>query len=428
VTSRPATVPDVERRILVTLSGDIYTKSNRTRRRLLELLWGNLQAGLARGAPGAQLLRGPQGRWSILAADQADLESALVVASRTFGVYRLELARAIPAASMDQLVHAAAELAAPRVRGRTFAVRARVRGATAIGRAAAEVALGEELRGISAGVDLGRPEVTVDVHVWGEEAFYIERRDAGPDGLPLGSQPRVLAMLSGGFDSAVAAWYLMRRGCPLDFVHFEMECAQAEHALAVAYELWQRWGAGTEPRAWLVDFSQVKGALEDHVPPAYRQLLLKQQMFRAAAALARFHRYPALVTGEAVGQVSSQTVDSLAAVDRAHAITVFRPLTGFSKEEIIERSRLVGTHDLSARAREVCNLTAGRVETRPRAGRLATAGAGMPPEVLERAVSGRRAVAIPGWCPGKEVGRSGGERGPASSHLDGPDGSITISA
>lgn len=390
--------PAPERRLLLTLSGEISLKSAQTRRRFERILRSNLEGALAERAPGATVVDKPRGRLSIVGDD---LGPAADVAAGVFGLHRIEVARRVDSGSLESLVAEVGALFEPRVAGKRFAVRARLRDHEAQWRRTdLERALGDRLLAASAGVDLGHPEVTVHVHLWGQQAFVIEDQLAGAGGLPLGTQAPLLSLFSGGFDSPVATWMLMRRGSPVDLVHFMMECAQSDHALGVAYELWRRWGAGSRPRAWVVDFTEAKDALLRHVHSHHRQVVLKKLMFSAAATLARAEALPALVTGESVGQVSTQTVENLAEIDRSHGMTVLRPLAGFTKDEIIEWSRRIGTESLSATSKEVCNLARGWVETRGRGPGTERAVASLPEGIVARAVAGRRVLSLPLWQPG----------------------------
>jgi len=395
-----------ERRLLVTASDEIHLKSKRTRRRFMRILRQNLEQALQSRGIDARLWDGPPGRISVATVDPAALEHAAVALAAVFGVHRVDVMRLVDVGSLNELVDAAGALFTPLVAGHKFAVRVRRRGQQDWRSADAEREIGSRLLAASAGVDLDHPDVTAHLEVWDDHAYLAEERFPGAAGLPLGTQPPLLALLSGGFDSPVAAWLMMRRGSPVDFLHATMDCAQSEHALAVAYELWHRWGAGARPRVWVVEFRDVKEALLANVDSGHRQVALKQLMLQVASLLARREGYPALVTGESIGQVSTQTVVNLAEIDRAHDATVFRPLSGFTKDEIVSWSRRIGTHDLSARAREVCDLsTSGPVETAVRHGRLMREIAQLPVDLAERALASAVVVDLPDWYPGAEVPR-----------------------
>ncbi len=386
--------------LLVTLGSDIYTKSPRTRSRFRATLERNLQAALRHAGAAAEVQPLDTGRL-ILATPT--LMPAAAAAARTFGVQRIERARPLSCNRLDQLAEEVARVALERVRGRRFAVRVRRHGTHSWTSTEAERVIGARLLAASAGVDLSNPEVEVAVVVVNERAWLIVERWEGPGGLPLGTQEGCLALLSGGFDSPVAAWMLMRKGSPVEFVHVQLSCAQADHALAVARDLWRRWGAGTSPLAWIVDFSEVQQLIRERVRPSLRQVILKQLMFAAADQVAASLDLPALVTGESVGQVSSQTLRHLHEIDRSCTRAVVRPLAGYDKQEIIAKAREIGTEPLSARAQEVCDLSGGhRVAVAARESALDRARSALPDELVDDAVRTRRVIALEYWVPGAD--------------------------
>ncbi|MBW3563041.1 MAG: tRNA 4-thiouridine(8) synthase ThiI [Actinobacteria bacterium] len=394
-------VPAPHATLLVTLSGDVGTKSHRTRRRFRRRLMDNIEAALdARSVTHAADDTLGTGR---LAYRTDDPDAAAPMIASVFGVHRVELARPIVWSDLEDLSQQVADRAAELVTDKRFAVRVRRTGEHDWSSMQAERAIGTLLDPLSAGVDLDDPEAEVRVLVLDEQAWLLERTWSGPAGLPLGTQEGVLSLLSGGFDSPVATWMLMRRGCPVEFFHVRLDCAQTEHALAVANDLARRWGAGTRPVAWVVDFEDVKESLLHDAPPRLRQVLLKQLMFAAADRIAEERGIAALVTGEAVGQVSSQTLHHLGQIDRFANRPVLRPLAGFDKDEIVAKAREVGTHDLSVRAREVCDLSGGNVAIAAQGETLDRAHDGLPEGLLERAMERLSVVALHRWVPGLDA-------------------------
>lgn len=389
-------IPDgwIERpHLLVHPAGELHLKSAKTRRRFGTLLTRHLRAAL--GDAGALVERG--GRLHVVAGD---LAKAADLASHVFGVHRVSRVEPFRFESLDELADGVGERARDRVRGRTFAVRVRRRGRHDWTSDEANRLVGARLFDVSAGVDLDHPEEEVRVEVWDDRAFLVTEAWPGPSGLPSGAQERSLALLSGGFDSPVAAWMLMRRGSPTDFVHFTLECSASEHALLVAHALHARWGRGTDPLFWKVDFQPVKEALLAHVDSRVRQVVLKELMMAAADRLAGALGVHAIVTGDSVGQVSSQTLSHLAAVDRHATRTVLRPLAAMLKEEIIAWARRIGTEDISARAKEVCDLSTGPVEVSARWSRLDRAHDALPAEVVESLLARVEVIALEDWLPG----------------------------
>ena len=385
----------------VTLSGDVFLKSQRTQRRLIKRVRANLDHALR--------VAGYQGKTKRVGSHRFELNpSASIVdavrsaALSVFGLSSVDTVRSIAFDDIEDLARAVAEITADQVIGHTFAARVKRRGTHEWNSMDLARLIGAELHSRSAGVDLTNPEVEVHVTVLDQRAFLVIDHQRAAGGLPLGTQDRVLCLVSGGFDSVVAAWMLMSRGCPVDFVHFDLNCAQSDHAIAVARELWSQWGHGTEPVVHLVEFQPVKDALFEHVDPRMRQVSLKVMMARAASEIAQDAGIAALVTGDALGQVSSQTLPHLVAVSKSVETPILRPLLGLPKESIIDLARKVGTAELSARAQEVCDLSGGGlVATAASEIAIAETVDRIPDEVLVDLVTTRKIFDLRDWVPGQ---------------------------
>ncbi|HXF56021.1 MAG TPA: tRNA uracil 4-sulfurtransferase ThiI [Actinomycetota bacterium] len=356
--SRPAHV--VGRRLFVRLAGEIGTKSTRTRRRFLRVLARN--ARLALEAAGVRGSVRPE--WSRLLVNAAHLPAARDVLSRVFGVHSVDEVLEVRFDSLASLVEALTPLYRDRVAGRSFAVRARRQGRHDFTSQDVAVELGAALLPFASRVDLEQPEVTVAVEVVDDRAFAVLDSVPGPGGLPLGSGGRAVVLFSGGFDSPVAAWRVMRRGVRVDLLHCDLGgCGELDQALTVARELALRWAPGVEVRAHVVDLTPVVLELIRRVPPRLRQVLLKRAMYRAASRLAELLGAEAVVTGESLGQVSTQTLRNLAVCEEAATVPVLRPLVGMDKEEIMATARAIGTFAASAAVQEHCSIATGPVET-----------------------------------------------------------------
>lgn len=380
---------------LVTPSGELRLKSRRTRGRFRRALRDNLEATLrARGVDAA--VDDSQGRIMLL----GDAPAAARAASEVFGVHRAMVARPLGTTDLEALAQRAAAASAEEVAGRTFAVRVRRRGHQDWSSRDAEQRIGALLLEDSAGVDLDHPETTVLLVAHDDETYLVTEEHPGPRGLPVGTQEPALVLLSGGFDSAVAAWRLLRRGVPVHLVHAELACSQTDSALAVARELTRRWAPGSDPTVWVMDFRAVRERLIDEVDPRYRQVRLKELMLTGADRIAAQEGLAALVTGEALGQVSTQTLGNLALIDRAAERPVLRPLAGDDKDDIVEQARRIGTFDLSARSREVCDLSDGPVATRARDDQLVPARDAAPDELAVQAAEQAWRLPLRSWVPG----------------------------
>jgi thiamine biosynthesis protein ThiI len=197
-------------------------------------------------------------------------------------------------------------------------------------------------------VNLDEPELTVRVEILQTEAFYSFGKDRGPGGLPTGVSGRVAALLSGGIDSPVAAYRLMRRGCSVMLVHFHsypfLSRASQEKVRELA-ELLTRYQLQT--RLHMVAFGQIQRQIVLSVPPPLRVVLYRRFMVRIADRLARRWGAGALVSGEVIGQVASQTLENVAVIASATTLPILRPLVGMDKDEITAEAQRLGTYEIS---------------------------------------------------------------------------------
>ncbi len=268
------------------------------------------------------------------------------------------------------------------------------------------------------GVDLGDPAVKVVVEVVQGSAYVFARRVEGVGGLPVGTAGRVVALLSAGIDSPVAAWRMMKRGAVVVGVHFSgvphTSDLSARFAAEIGHVLERHEGLG---RLYVVPFGDLQREVSLKSPPSLRVLLYRRLMLRVAEAIAENEDARALVTGESLGQVASQTLDNIAAVDRAATLPVLRPLIGSDKNEIVGEARRLGTYEVSIQQHDdCCTLFMPRMPaTRATVAEVERAEADLD---LERMVSDALASAThedfrcPSYRPGRRRGR-GASTGPA---------------
>ncbi len=197
-------------------------------------------------------------------------------------------------------------------------------------------------------VDLTHPELEIFVDVLPREVMLYFEEVKGYGGLPVSMSGRVMVLLSGGIDSPVAAWQMMKRGCQALFVHFHSHPLVDTSSIEKAVELVQLLTQYQyHSILYLVPFAEIQKRIILSVPAPYRVVLYRRFMMRIAEALARRQSALALVTGESVGQVSSQTLENLAAIDEAATMPVLRPLIGFNKQESVDVARDIGTYPVS---------------------------------------------------------------------------------
>ena len=197
-------------------------------------------------------------------------------------------------------------------------------------------------------VDLDEGELTVHVELLTNEAFYFFGRERGPGGLPTGTAGRVTCLLSGGIDSPVAAHRMMKRGCAVSFVHFHSYPILSRASIEKARELvrllttWQQ-----RSRLYLVAFGDIQQQVVLAVPGPMRVIVYRRLMLRIAEKIAMARGAKALITGDVVGQVASQTLENLQVIGGVATLPLFRPLIGMDKEEIMAEARAIGSYPIS---------------------------------------------------------------------------------
>ncbi len=204
-------------------------------------------------------------------------------------------------------------------------------------------------------VDLTRPELTVSVEILPSSAFVSLRRMPGPGGLPVGASGRLVSLISGGIDSPVASYRMMQRGCRLIFVHFHsspfLDRSSQEKSQALV-ELLTRYQYVS--RLYLVPFGEIQRRIVAAVLRPLRVVIYRRMMLRIASVIAAKERARALVTGESLAQVASQTLPNIAVIEEAARLPVLRPLIGMDKQEIIDQAMNIGTFETSIQPDQDC--------------------------------------------------------------------------
>ena len=319
----------------------------------LSKLTSALRQALA-GIPVERIER-PGDRLLVRLGEGAPVEDAITRLKRVCGVAFFAIARPVEH-DLEALCRAAWEEIEP-LRFATFAVRAK-RSDKSFPHRSGEIEstvgryLLEQLRasGRDARVYLNDPELTCRIEITPGPALVYARRIPGTGGLPANTAGRMMCLLSGGFDSAVAAYLMMKRGAHLGFVHFFGTGARpGESSVHVAREL----ACKLTPyqfttKLYRVPFESIQREIVRYTPENYRVLLYRRLMLRIAEQLARRDRAVALVAGDSLGQVASQTLKNMVAVGDAVRMPLFRPLAGMDKLEILDLARKIGTYDISS--------------------------------------------------------------------------------
>lgn len=305
-------------------------------------LAGNLKRAL--GDAGTKV-RKQFGRLIVDLPNGGDPAGLQARAARVFGVVSVD--RGVRVEWEEGAMAEAARALLPTPGGRTFAVETR-RSDKRFPLTSLEVnkRLGSVLVEEGWRVDLDAPDVTLRVELASGEALLSADRLRGPGGLPVGVAGRVVALLSGGIDSPVASWLAMKRGCEVVFVHFYNETLERDPRKArdIAKVLAELQGPTV---LYTVPFAEAQNRIIAGCPSRLRMLLYRRLMARVAERVAAREKARALVTGDSLGQVASQTLENLAVLDRAVSLPVLRPLLTYDKEETVRLAKRIGTYDLS---------------------------------------------------------------------------------
>ncbi len=383
---------------IVKLFPEIIVKSPPVRRRQTGLLRDNLVRLLQASAIPAQVGKDWEKIEVVLdhptPAQAAQCEAIL---QNTPGIAKFSRARVV---GFEQLADIAPQLPLSLLEDfdqRRFAVRAKRSGQQDFSSVDAERELGAWVlqHCPSATVDLRHPERTLELEIRGRRVFVPEQTWPGLGGFPLGSQGGVLALLSGGYDSSVASYQMLRRGLLTHFIFFNL--GGAAHELAVrqtAYHLWSRFGRSHRLAFVSVPFQEIVEQIRLGVDGSYANILLKRLMLLAASLVAQRLKLPALITGDSVAQVSSQTLTNLGVTEAAASLPVLRPLIATDKGAIIDLARQIGTADLASSLPEYCGLGSERPTTEAKVQRVAAAESALPPDLLEQCLAQAQFLAV----------------------------------
>lgn len=376
--------------VLVRLASELALKGPRTRSHFVQRLLRNIRDAVNAAGASCRI----ETEWGRVYV-KLDSPAAVPVLGRVFGISSYSVVEAVVASDVDAIVEKGAEIFTEHVKDKSFAVRANRAGQHSFRSKDVAIALGARLLPHAKKVDLDHPEATAYVEIRQEHAYLFTGREAGSGGLPLGVEGRAISLISGGYDSAVSSWLMLKRGIALDYVFCNLGGDAYERAVVqVTKALADDWSYGTSPKLYVVDFDEPLRELKENSRDQYWQLVLKRLMYRTASQIGAQMKADAIITGEAVGQVSSQTLPNLRAIEPAASLPVFRPLLGFDKEEIIDRARKIGTAALSEQVKEYCAIAPGKPVTAATEVRVEREEARLDLSVIERAVAGAKMLDV----------------------------------
>jgi len=352
--------------VIVRFGGEIGIKGEWTRRTYEKLLLENIRKVLKHyGIPYEKIIH-KRGRIYIKTKNAQETASKL---TRVFGVSSASPANQTTS-DMNEIVQRSVELADTLLKSESsFAVRCHRVGKHPYSSMDICKETGKQiltkLKDRNLKVDLKNPQSTIGVEVRDEDAYVFAEALKGVGGFPLGSQPKVICLLSGGIDSPVACWLAMKRGCPIILVYFDnvplTDEATTLRALDVARKLFE-WSIGFPRKVYIVPHGKNLETFVRESPKKLTCILCKRTMYRIAERIAEMEKAEGIITGEAIGEQASQTLHNLRVLNEAATeYLVHRPLLGFNKLETEELAKKINTFKISIRKTKGCSA----VPTRP---------------------------------------------------------------
>jgi len=382
-------------KFIVRLHAEITIKSKGVRKRYGKVLVNNLKSILRRNEVNAKVIW-CWDRIEVMVADDThqDADQISELLQRIPGIswfsrsYELPLPEGDPT-DFEPIMARVLSCWQSRVAGRSFAVRVKRKGTHSFRSIDLERYLGGAILQHSANsrVDLSRPDVEVRIEVDNNVVRVFGDKQQGLGGFPLPTQETVLSLLSGGFDSSVASFQMIRRGARVHFCFFNLGGAQHETGVRqTAYYLWQQYASSHPLKFISIDFAPIVEEILTKIVNGLMGVVLKRQMLRAAERVADKLHTAALITGEALGQVSSQTLSNLSVIDEATRKLVLRPLITMDKQEIINIAQHIGTADFARSMPEYCGVISNKPTVKAQRDALAEAESALDAALLDQVV------------------------------------------
>lgn len=389
-------------KFVVKLFPEITIKSKPVRQRLVKQLRQNISAVLKKEFEDVKV----QGFWDKIEVNlnddsQEKAENLAATLQRIPGIANILRVQRYQIDNIDdnfdEIVEHTHRALGEELKGKRFVVRIKRAGQHSFTSHELERYVGGGLlrAGETAGVDLHNPEVTVMLEVRDSDLYIIEQRYEGLGGYPIGTQDDVLSLMSGGFDSTVASYLTMKRGLKTHFCFFNLGGAAHEIGVKqVALYLWEKYGVSHRVKFVAVPFEEVVAEILKNVHHSQMGVILKRMMLRAAEKVADQMGIEALVMGDSVAQVSSQTLANMSVINKVTDTLVLRPLITMDKQDIISLSAKIGTEEFAKNMPEYCGVISDRPTARAKMERILEEEDNFDFEVLERAVEQRVSTKI----------------------------------
>ncbi|AWX13437.1 tRNA 4-thiouridine(8) synthase ThiI [Mergibacter septicus] len=345
-------------KFVIKLFPEIMIKSESVRKRFVKILTGNIRNVLKKCDESVAVVR----HWDYIevrSKDENNRQLLIETLQRIPGIHHFLEVEEKTFTTLHDIFQHTLQQVRDELENKTFCVRVKRKGKHDFTSIEAERYIGGGLNQYieSAKVRLIKPDVTVRIDIEQNQMLLIKQRHQGLGGYPIGTQEDVLSLISGGFDSGISSYMLIRRGCRVHYCFFNL--GGSAHEIGVkqmAYHIWQRYSGSHKVRFVAINFEPIVAEILEKIDNGQMGVILKRMMVRAASKVAERFGIQAIVTGEALGQVSSQTLTNLRLIDQAAESLVLRPLITHDKEQIIAMAKEIGTDDIAKSMPEFCGV------------------------------------------------------------------------
>lgn len=340
--------------ILVRFTGEMMLKSQAVSKRFQKHLFKNIKQAFKQEAIAASFVL----QWSrieILTEDSRSLD----LLKRIFGVYAYSLIEHECSSDLEEVLQEGERLYKEDFKGKSFCVKTHRVGVHPFSSVDVNCKLGSRINSANeiSMVKLEGAEKVLHVEVRHEKALFFQNTVKCIGGLPIGSAGRCVSLVSGGFDSCVASWMMQKRGVKLQFLFCNLAGLSNEHSvMKVMSKLLKTWGSGEPAFLNIVDFQPVVSEILKKVKPAFSQVVLKRLFYKLAERLSKETHSHGIVTGEAISQVSTQTIKNLEAISTAVRVPVYRPIISYDKEDIMDLAKTIGVYSECKEIKEYCQI------------------------------------------------------------------------
>lgn len=345
---------------LIKLHPEIAIKSKSVRKRQTLLLERNLKTILLQVDPSVKVSNNFDHLTIRCETDDVQIKQKLIDRLACIpGVVNFAEMQSSSFTDLHNIYEQVLEVYAPQLEHKSFCVRVRRAGQHDFTSIEAERYIGGGLNQqvATAKVQLKKPDVVVNLEVRKDQLIMVRKLHAGMGGFPLPSQSDVLSLISGGYDSAVSSYLMIRKGLRTHYLFFNLGGAAHEAGVReMAFHIWQRYSLSHKVKFVSVNFAPVVEQILEHIDSGLMGVVLKRMMMRAGSRIAERLGIKAIVTGESIGQVSSQTIANLSVIDRVTETLILRPLIYQDKQEIIDMARKIGAEDIAKSMPEYCGV------------------------------------------------------------------------